>query len=270
MSGGYCSHGISYVNKKANYLIIDSYLRDFSTQLGVVGKQGFALNDENSPGELLAHEQAARFPPGPRAQPAPVRSVAAEASERRFRPSTPIFPYTMSWATVASTNGAGGTVGAPNTGTITLVTPTYLNALGNIFPVISKLQVHFIPEPGTAVAWCWVQQRGGCRPFSFPSAHRTHGQQGPSPPERPTPCESGAIAPRPPFKHQQPRGPPGSERGFRVVPGRRRRSCAASQPKDSRTALRLDFGQTGRLPRLQDPRGSFRRSGPGKRRLTRW
>lgn len=59
--------------------------------------------------------------------------------------------YTMSWATVASETGAGGTVGAPNTGTITLVSPTYLNALGNILPVISKLQVHFIPEPGTAV-----------------------------------------------------------------------------------------------------------------------
>ena len=33
--------------------------------------------------------------------------------------------------------------------TITLVSPTYVNALGNLLPVFSKLTIHFTPEPGT-------------------------------------------------------------------------------------------------------------------------
>ncbi len=57
--------------------------------------------------------------------------------------------YTMSWATVASATGAGGTVGTPNSGTITLVSPVYVSALGNVLPTFATLQIHFIPEPGT-------------------------------------------------------------------------------------------------------------------------
>lgn len=49
----------------------------------------------------------------------------------------------------ATTLGAGGTIGAAGSGTITLVTPTYLSALGNLLPVFSTITIHFVPEPGT-------------------------------------------------------------------------------------------------------------------------
>ena len=43
--------------------------------------------------------------------------------------------------------------GIPASGTITLVTPTYLSPLGNSLgisiPIISTLEIHFVPEPGS-------------------------------------------------------------------------------------------------------------------------
>jgi hypothetical protein len=61
---------------------------------------------------------------------------------------------TNSWTTVASTTGAGGTVHTPPSGAITLVSPTYLAGgfVGwQLTPVVSKLEIHFVPEPSTAV-----------------------------------------------------------------------------------------------------------------------
>ena len=55
----------------------------------------------------------------------------------------------MTTTVTQSTTGGGGNVSAPATGTITLVTPTYVSALGNLLPVFSILNLHFIPEPGT-------------------------------------------------------------------------------------------------------------------------
>ena len=36
-----------------------------------------------------------------------------------------------------------------DTATITLVSPTYLSALGNLLPVWTTLSIQFVPEPGT-------------------------------------------------------------------------------------------------------------------------
>jgi hypothetical protein len=58
---------------------------------------------------------------------------------------------TNSWVTVARTTGGGGSVGTANSGSITLVTPTHVTALGNILPVFSRLEIHFVPEPSTAL-----------------------------------------------------------------------------------------------------------------------
>ena len=57
--------------------------------------------------------------------------------------------YTMSWVSVGSSTGANDGLGAGATGSITLVSPTYLSALGNLLPVWTVLNIHFIPEPGT-------------------------------------------------------------------------------------------------------------------------
>jgi hypothetical protein len=60
--------------------------------------------------------------------------------------------YTMSWPSVGVASGTGDNLSGPTpagSGTITLVSPTYLSALGNLLPVWTTLTVHFVPEPGT-------------------------------------------------------------------------------------------------------------------------
>jgi hypothetical protein len=58
--------------------------------------------------------------------------------------------YTNSWSTPVTRTG-GGSAHAPGSGTLTLVSPTYLKMLGNAMPLFSTLEIHFVPEPGSAL-----------------------------------------------------------------------------------------------------------------------
>jgi hypothetical protein len=57
---------------------------------------------------------------------------------------------TNSWTSVGVSTGSGTILPTPPvSGNISLVSPTYLSALGNLLPVWTTLSIHFIPEPGT-------------------------------------------------------------------------------------------------------------------------
>jgi hypothetical protein len=58
--------------------------------------------------------------------------------------------YTRSWSTLFSATG-GGSVATPGSGTITLVSPAFSSTLGIEMPVLSTLEIHFVPEPTTCL-----------------------------------------------------------------------------------------------------------------------